>query len=236
MRPASPKLLLLFGLVTSCVPHPVEPATSAVPLAEGGSALFDDPAAARGWYLRARAAEARGDLAAADRAMGWVVRRGRGFVTTWQQVGDYRLRRGRAADAIDAYYQGLAIDPDHGPTHHGLARAWLEVGQLDEVEAHLAQAAAAGRDVLSVRVELARRRGDARRARHLLRQALPPSTPSAVLARADLAATLGDAQLVWRLLAPLRDHPVHGAVVEEKLAAAGVDPAAEAALEPGRGP
>ena len=74
-------------------------------------------------------------------------------------MGDYQLRMGQARQAVASYFRALDLDPDHGPTHAGLARAWLELGQLDEVEVHLDAAAAAGEDVVEWRARLAWRRG-----------------------------------------------------------------------------
>jgi len=200
-------LLSFVTAVAACAPHPIEPAVSAVPLSEGGSSLFDDPAAARGWYLRARVAEARGDWAEADRAYGWMARRGRGFVGTWREMGDYQLRMGQARQAVASYFRALDLDPDHGPTHAGLARAWLELGQLDEVEVHLDAAAAAGEDVVEWRARLAWRRGDVEGAVRILHSALPPERALQQLARAELARQLGDQSLVERLVQPLLTHP-----------------------------
>lgn len=192
-----------------------------MPVRDGEGSVFDDVPAVRAWYLRAVAAEARGDRAEADRAMGWMLRQGRGWATTWVQVGDYRLRTDRAAEAVPAYFEALARDPDHGPAHVGLARAWLATGHLGDAWAEVEAARALdARGVEAVAVEVARRRGDGAAALDALaRWRAQPAIGAERLARADAALALERSSWARDDLAALRGHPTLGDAAAERLAA-----------------
>jgi len=53
---------------------------------------------------------------------------------------DYLSRRERYYEATDIYSSAMSLYPEHGPAHHHMAQALIEIGQFDEAEYHLLQA------------------------------------------------------------------------------------------------
>jgi len=150
-------------LLLACGGTP-SPAPVAVPASERL------PREARVWYLRARFAEARGHLAAADRAMAWVDRLDRGSPWAWVHLAEHRLARGDWAEAVSAGEQ--ALDREALPAAHrvvGLAQAAL--GAPEALEHLLAADGLPG--VLAARVRL----GGPVEGAALLHAAPPASSP-----------------------------------------------------------
>ena len=183
--------LLLAGWA-SCVRGP-PPELAEPPQRAGEGSVFDDMGAARSWYLRARVAEAQGDLAEADRAMGWLLRQGRGWASTWVVVGDYRLRNGRADEAVQAYFEAIDRSPDDPAAHLGLARAWLASGHEREAWEQVVRARALQAvGVEEVAVAVALRRGEPAVALEALEAWLAvPEVADARLRRAEAALAVG---------------------------------------------
>ncbi|MEZ4321965.1 MAG: tetratricopeptide repeat protein [Myxococcota bacterium] len=101
--------------IVSC--GPASPPESAAPAASSRP----DPLAL-GWYLKGAVSEARGDLAAAERAHEWVDRLDSG---AWADVhrGELLLRAGRPEDARQAFEGALARRPGMWEAQLGLGLA-----------------------------------------------------------------------------------------------------------------
>ncbi len=101
--------------VAACAKPPV------APMAPEPSRVVEDQAAA--WYLRARFAEARGDVRAAELALDWVLRLDRNSPWAWLAVARFRLRQAHLSEAMTAVEEARQRDPS--------------LRQVDLMEAHV---------------------------------------------------------------------------------------------------
>lgn len=94
-------------------------------------------AEARGYVLRARAAEERGDLEEAERALGWVLRLERKEPASFVLWGRYLQRQGRTKEAVEAFAQALELDPNWAPAHLYLGDLMVRGDHFDRAAIHL---------------------------------------------------------------------------------------------------
>jgi tetratricopeptide (TPR) repeat protein len=99
----------------------------------------------RSWYLRAVAAEQRGEVEDAERAWEWVVRLDGHEPWAHLGLGGFLERQGRWDEALDAYRAATVISPDLPEAELGIGRILVGRGFDDEALPHL-QAAAVGDD------------------------------------------------------------------------------------------
>lgn len=69
-----------------------------------------------------------------------VARTGRALALYWFNLGVVVEDRGRIDDAIEAYQQALALDPQHGDAHFNLARLYEQIGRGSRDELMLRRA------------------------------------------------------------------------------------------------
>ncbi|MCS6914081.1 MAG: tetratricopeptide repeat protein [Myxococcales bacterium] len=90
------------------------------------------PARARTLALLAQALVERGEYEGAQQLIQEVLRSYPRDGSLWSDLGYVHFQREEFAQAIAAYQQALAIDPDDGPAHAMLARSLRAAGRLQE--------------------------------------------------------------------------------------------------------
>jgi tetratricopeptide (TPR) repeat protein len=154
----------------------------------GLAALTVAPYAAPGWHAlraevdlrRARAALARGDLAAADRAAAAAASHNPSAAGPWVAYGRMLARSGRIAEAVAAYGRAAARNPGHLTPPLVLPQLLREAGRFDEA------------DTAEARADTVARSFDAWWALELAWRELPaPRTDEVRLARGDFGAVRG---------------------------------------------
>ena len=151
-------------------------------------ALTVGPYVPLGWHAlraerdlrQARAALARGDMAAADRAAGAAASHNPSAAGPWVAYGRMLARTGRAAEAVEAYGRAAARNPGHSTPPIVLPQLLREAGRFDEAQAAEGRAEAVARSF------------DAWWALELAWRELPaPRTDEVRLARGDFGAVRG---------------------------------------------
>lgn len=122
----------LIGATTACAPRP----SSAVdPVVR--ERLAPPSATAMSWFLRARAAEARGDHEEAERSLQWLVRKDGQRAVTHEHLAAFYARSRRWDEARQAWMEALERDPDRWQPHAGLATLDKRAGDAASEKLHL---------------------------------------------------------------------------------------------------
>ncbi|TNE83977.1 MAG: tetratricopeptide repeat protein [Deltaproteobacteria bacterium] len=133
----------LWWLLLACTPvnRQLDPGPLAVASTQTEAGVS---AEGRGWLLRARVAEERGDLEEAERAWGWVLRLEPKFAASWVAWGRFLERQRRDQEASEAYEEALVRDPSWSPAHLHLGDLLVRAGHLKEASRHLEKALEGG--------------------------------------------------------------------------------------------
>lgn len=135
--------LLLICLLAGCerrMMRDLEPTVAP----SHGPAVSIAPADARGWYLRALAAEQDGELGIAEYSYQWAIRLDRANVDVHLGYARFLLRQDRPRAAVEALEEPERRAPGDPRVHLLLGDAWHAYGDYDKAERSWWTAAEAG--------------------------------------------------------------------------------------------